>query len=74
MKYSGAEGFFKHKIELGDEDLEEIIREYLEGHADFDCVEVEVVNNRRVSRPLIGRSIDNQGSCAFRTSSSTRST
>ena len=39
-------GFVEHEIELGDEDLEEIIREYLERHADFDFDEVEVVNNR----------------------------
>jgi len=44
VKYYRDEGFVEHKIELGDEDLEGIIREYLEGHADFD--EVEVVNNR----------------------------
>ena len=30
VKYDSAEGFVEHKIELGDEDLEEIIREYLE--------------------------------------------
>ena len=46
VKYYSAEGFVEHKIELGDEDLEEIIREYLERHADFDFDEVEVVNNR----------------------------
>ena len=36
MKYYSDEGFVEHKIELGDEDLEEIIREYLERDADFD--------------------------------------
>lgn len=36
----------EHKIELHDEDLEEIIREYLEEHAEFDFDAVEVVNNR----------------------------
>ena len=46
VKYYCDEGFVEHKIELGDEDLEEIIREYLERHADFDFDEVEVVNNR----------------------------
>ena len=45
VKYYSDEGFVEHKIELGDEDLEEIIREYLERHADFDFDEVEVVNN-----------------------------
>jgi hypothetical protein len=46
VKYYSDEGFVEHKIELGDEDLEEILREYLERHADFDFDEVEVVNNR----------------------------
>ncbi len=46
VKYYCDEGFVEHKIELNDEDLEEIIREYLERHADFDFDEVEVVNNR----------------------------
>ncbi len=44
--YYSDEGFVEHKIELGDEDLEEILREYLERRADFDFDEVEVVNNR----------------------------
>jgi hypothetical protein len=74
VKDSSREGFIEPKIELGDEDFEEILRADLERPADFDVDEVEVVNNRRVSRPLIGRSIDDQGSCAFRTSLSTRST
>ena len=39
------EGFVEHKIELGDEDLEEIIREYLERDADFD-------STRRLKRPV----------------------
>ena len=46
VKYYSDEGFVEHKIELGDEELEEIIREYLERHADFDFDEMEVVNNR----------------------------
>ena len=41
VKYYSDEGFVEHKIELGDEDLEEIIREYLERHADFDFDEVD---------------------------------
>ena len=49
VKYYSAEGFVEHKIELGDEDLEEIIREYLEQHAEFDFDEVEVVNNRNMN-------------------------
>ena len=35
MKYSSDEGFVEHKIELGDEDLEEILRECLGRHADL---------------------------------------
>src|SRR5512142_1908963 len=46
VKYYRDEGFVEPKIELGDEDMEEIIREYLEQHAEFDFDEVEVVNNR----------------------------
>src|SRR5512135_2949388 len=46
VKYYRDEGFVEHKIKLGDEDLEEIVREYLERHANFDFDEVEVVNNR----------------------------
>ena len=45
-EYDSDEGFVEHKIELGDEDLKEIIREYLERHAEFDFDEVEVVNRR----------------------------
>ena len=30
VKYYSDKGFVEHKIELGDEDFEEIIREYLE--------------------------------------------
>src|SRR5512135_1210125 len=46
VKYYSTDGFVEHKIEIGDEDLEEIIREYLEEHAEFDFDELEVVNNR----------------------------
>src|ERR1700722_15464247 len=46
VKYYSRDGFVEHKIEIGDEDLGEIVREYLERHADFDFDEVEVVNNR----------------------------
>jgi len=48
-KSSSDEGFVEHKIEFGDEDLAEIIREHLEEHADFDFDEVAVVNNRLVN-------------------------
>jgi len=46
VKYYSKEGFVEHKIELDDEDLAEIIEEYLIRHAEFDIDEVEIVNNR----------------------------
>ena len=46
VKYYSKEGFVEHKIELDDEDLAEIIEEYLLRHAEFDIDEVEIVNNR----------------------------
>ena len=46
VKYYSKEGFVEHKIELDDDDLAEIIEEYLLRHADFDIDEVEIVNNR----------------------------
>jgi hypothetical protein len=45
-KFYSDEGFVEHKIEINDEDLEEIIGEYLARHAKFDFDEIEVVNNR----------------------------
>ncbi len=45
-KYYSDEGFVEYKIEINDEDLDEIIEEYLMRHADFDFDELEVVNNR----------------------------
>ena len=55
MKDDSREGFVEHKVEIGDEDLEEIIREYLERHAEFDFDEVEVVNNRPTNIGLHAR-------------------
>ena len=46
VKYYKDEGFVEHKIEINEEDLEQIIDEYLMRHADFDFDEVELVNNR----------------------------
>ena len=46
VKYYSKEGFVEHKIELDDEDLAEIIEEYLLRHAEFEIDEVEIVNNR----------------------------
>ena len=45
-KYYSKEGFVEHKIEINEEDLDEIIEEYLTRHCDFDFDEVEIVNNR----------------------------
>ena len=46
VKFYKDEGFVEHKIEINEEDLEQIIDEYLMRHADFDFDEVEIVNNR----------------------------
>jgi len=46
VKYYKDEGFVERKIELGDEDLDRIIEEYLRLHAEFDFDEIEIVNNR----------------------------
>jgi hypothetical protein len=46
VKYYRDEGFVEYKIEINDDDLDEIIEEYLMRHADFDFEELEVVNNR----------------------------
>src|SRR5208282_6412193 len=46
VKYYKDEGFVERKIELDDEDLDQIIEEYLRLHADFDFDEIEIVNNR----------------------------
>ena len=45
-KYYSKEGFVETKLEINDEDLQEIIEEYLFRYADFDIDEVEIVNNR----------------------------
>jgi len=46
VKYYRDEGFVEYKIEINDEDLDEIIEEYLMRHTDFNFDELEVVNNR----------------------------
>lgn len=48
-KYYSKEGFIEKKIEINEEDLQEIIEEYLINHMDFDFDEVEVVNNRPIN-------------------------
>ncbi len=46
IKYYSDEGFVERKLEIDEEDLREIIEDYLIKHADFDFDEIEVVNNR----------------------------
>ena len=46
VKYYKDEGFVEHKIEIRDEDLTEIIEDYLTRHADFDFDAIKIVNNR----------------------------
>lgn len=45
-KYYSSEGFVERKIEINEEDLQEIIEDYLTRNADFDFDEIEIVNNR----------------------------
>ncbi|HHB1888852.1 TPA: hypothetical protein ACOQ40_005303 [Bacillus cereus] len=45
-KYYSNEGFVERKLEINEEDLHEIIEDYLQRNADFDFDEVEIVNNR----------------------------
>ncbi|WP_010243737.1 hypothetical protein [Acetivibrio cellulolyticus] len=49
IKYYSKEGFIERKIEINEEDLQEIIEEYLMSHMDFDFDEVEIVNNRPIN-------------------------
>lgn len=46
VKFYKDEGFIEYKIEIHDEDLAEIIGDYLSRHSKLDFDEVEVVNNR----------------------------
>ena len=46
VKYYKDEGFVERKLEIDEEDLEQIIEDYLIRHAEFDFDELEVVNNR----------------------------
>ena len=45
-KYYSKEGFVETKLEITDEDLEEIIEYYLRAHAGLDFDEIEITNNR----------------------------
>jgi len=46
VKYYKDEGFIEHTIEINEEDLEQIVEEYLMRHAELDFDEIEIVNNR----------------------------
>jgi hypothetical protein len=46
IKYYSKEGFVERKIEINEEDLQEIIESYLQTNAEFDFDEVEIINNR----------------------------
>src|SRR5659263_265893 len=46
IKYYSKEGFIERKLEINEEELQEIIEEYLQRNADFDFDEVEIINNR----------------------------
>ena len=45
-KYYKDEGLVERKLEIDEEDLVQIIEDYLIRHAEFDFDELEVVNNR----------------------------
>ncbi|MCY0909326.1 MAG: hypothetical protein OWR62_13160 [Sulfobacillus thermotolerans] len=49
IKYYSKEGFVERKLEINEEDLQEIIEEYLRQNADFDFDEIEIANNRPVN-------------------------
>jgi len=46
IKYYSKEGFVERKLEINEEDLQEIIEDYLRRHTEFDFDEVEIKNNR----------------------------
>ncbi|EAR0848856.1 hypothetical protein P8F27_004718 [Salmonella enterica] len=46
VKYYKDEGFVERKVELDDQDIEEIIKDWLIDNADFEFDEVEIVNLR----------------------------
>ena len=45
-KYYSKEGFVERKIEINEEDLQEIIEDYFLKNTEFDFDEIEIVNNR----------------------------
>lgn len=45
-KYYSKEGFVERKIEINEEDLQEIIKDYFLRNTEFDFDKIEIVNNR----------------------------
>ena len=46
VKYKTNEGFIEREVEINEEDLVEIIEDFLHDHAEFEFCEIEIVNNR----------------------------
>ena len=55
IKYYSKEGFIERKLEINEEELQEIIEEYLLRNADFDFDEVEIINNRPMNNWLYAK-------------------
>lgn len=49
VKYYSQEGFVERKFEINEEDLPEMIEEYLRQHTYFDFDDIAIVNNRPVN-------------------------
>jgi hypothetical protein len=49
IKHYSKEGSIERKLEINEEDLQEIIGDYLRRNTDFDFDEVEIVNNRAMN-------------------------
>jgi hypothetical protein len=45
-KYYSKEGFIERKFEITEEDLQEIIEDYLLTNTEIDFDEIEIINNR----------------------------
>ncbi len=49
IKYYKKEGFVERKLEINEEDLQNIIEDYLLNNAEFDFDEIDIVNNRPIN-------------------------
>jgi len=54
-KYYRKDGFVEHKFEINEEDLQEIIEDYLMRNSELDFDEVEVVSNRPMNISLYAK-------------------